>query len=86
MRNTISGIIATDALVGALAIANATPSQAAQGRNAAFAAGVAAGAIGGAALGRGYGYPAYGGNYGYGGPRYAQGYRPYRHRYYRHWY
>ena len=86
MNNTLGKIVATGALVGALAVASAVPIQAAEGRNAAFAAGVATGALGGAALGGGYGaYPAYGGYYG--GPRYAYGDRPYRHRYYRHhWY
>jgi hypothetical protein len=86
MNNTLAKIVTTGALVGALAVASAVPTQAAQGRNAAFAAGVAARALGGAALGGGYGaYPAYGGYYG--GPRYAYSDRPYRHRYYRHhWY
>jgi hypothetical protein len=89
MNSTRCKIVVTGALVGALALASAVPTQAAQGRNAAFAAGVAAGALGGAALGgAGYGYPAYGGYYG--GPRYAYGSyggynRPYRHRYYRHY-
>jgi hypothetical protein len=84
MNNTLAKVVVTGALVGALAVASAGPTQAAQGRNAAFAAGVAAGALGGAALGGGYGaYPAYGGYYG--GPRYAYGDRPYRHRYH-HWY
>lgn len=87
MNSTLGKVVATGALVGALAIAGAVPTQAAQGRNAAFATGVAVGALGGAALGGGYGaYPAYGGGY-YGGPRYAYGYRPNGHRYYRHhWY
>ena len=90
MHSTLGKIIAASALVGVLAITSAAPSQAAQGRNAAFAAGVGVGLLGGAAVGSGYGaYPAYGGYYG--GPRYAYGsyggwHRPYRHRYYRHWY
>ena len=86
MNSTLGKVVATGALAGALAIAGAVPTQAAQGRNAAFATGVAVGALGSAALGGGYGaYPAYGGNYG--GPRYAYGYQPYRHRYNRHhWY
>jgi hypothetical protein len=89
MYTTLGKFIAAGALVGTLAVVGAAPSQAAQGRNAAFAAGVGVGLLGGAALGGGYGaYPAYGGYYG--GPRYAYvayGYhRPYyRHRYYRHW-
>src|SRR5262245_48320548 len=62
MRSTILKGIAAAGLIGALAVAAATPSQAAQGRNAAFAAGVAAGAVGGALLGGGGGY--------YGGPGY----------------
>ena len=83
---TLAKIVTTGALVGALGVASAMPTQAAEGRNAAFAAGVAAGALGGAALGGGYGaYPAYGGYSG--GPRYAYSDRPYRHRSYRnHWY
>jgi hypothetical protein len=85
MQIAFSRIIASSALVGALAVASTAPSHAAQGRNAAFAAGVAAGALGGAALSGGYGYPAYGGYYGYGGPRYAYGSHPYRH-YHWHWY
>jgi hypothetical protein len=64
MNSTFGRIIATGGLVGALALASAAPTQAAEGRNAAFAAGVAAGALGGAVLGGGYapgyGYPAYG--------------------------
>jgi hypothetical protein len=92
--NIRGSILATGALIGALALASATPTQAAEGRNAAFAAGVAAGALGGAALGGGYaapayGYPAYGyPAYGYGpgpayyaGPRYARPYYRGRHRY-----
>jgi hypothetical protein len=91
MNNTVSQIIAAGALAGALALAGTAPSYAANGRNAAFAAGVGVGLLGGAALGGGYGaYPAYGGGY-YGGPSYAYGgsgyHRPYyRHRYYRHGY
>jgi len=86
MYSTLGKFVAAGALVGALALAGTTPSYAANGRNAAFAAGVGAGLVGGAVLGGG---PAYGGYYG--GPRYAYGaygyHRPYyRHRYYRHWY
>ena len=67
MNNTLGKIIAAGALAGALALAG-TPPYAANGRNAAFAAGVGAGQVGGAVLGGGYGaYPAYGGYYG--GPR-----------------
>ena len=90
MNTTLGRIIATSSLVGALAVASAAPTQAAEGRNAAFAAGAVAGALGGAALGGGYGaYPAYGYGYG-GGPRYAYGQgRAYGHRphygRYRHW-
>ena len=40
MNSTLGKVVATGALVGALAIAAAVPTQAAQGRNAAFAAGV----------------------------------------------
>ncbi|MFZ0836000.1 MAG: hypothetical protein WAM77_00985, partial [Xanthobacteraceae bacterium] len=64
--------------------------QAAEGRNAAFAAGVAAGVVGGALLAPrpaypaygypAYGYPAYGPGY-YAGPRVVRPY-PYRRRYY----
>jgi hypothetical protein len=61
MNNTLGKVVAIGALIGALAVASAVPTQAAQGRNAAFAAGVAARALGGATLGGGYGaYPAYG--------------------------
>jgi hypothetical protein len=90
MNNTVGKVIAASALAGALALASTAPSYAANGRNAAFAAGVGVGLLGGAALGGGYGaYPAYGGYYG--GPSYAYGsygyHRPYyRHRYYRHGY
>ena len=51
--NIRGSILATGALIGALALASATPTQAAEGRNAAFAAGVAAGVLGGAAVGGG---------------------------------
>jgi hypothetical protein len=89
MNSTFRRIGATGALLGALAIASAAPTQAAEGRNAAFAAGVAAGALGGAALGGGYApYPAYGGYpaYGYGPgyyprPRYVRPYRRHYHYY-----
>ena len=63
-------IVIAAALAGALAMASVAPTQAAEGRNAAFAAGVAAGVLGGAALGGGYAAPAY----GYGYPAY--GYAP----------
>ncbi len=96
MNSTLGRIIAAGGLVGALALASAAPTQAAGGRNAAFAAGVAAGVLGGAVLGGGYapgygypaygypgyGYPVYGGGY-YAGPRYV---RPYRGRRYYHYY
>jgi hypothetical protein len=81
MNNTLGKIVAAGALAGALALVGTAPSYAANGRNAAFAAGVGAGLVGGAVLGGGYGaYPAYGGYYG--GPGYAYG----RQRYYRHYY
>jgi hypothetical protein len=88
MNNTLGKVIAAGALVGALALAGTGPTYAANGRNAAFAAGVGAGLAGGAVLGGGY--PAYGAGY-YGSPGYAYGaygyHRPYyRHRYYRHGY
>jgi hypothetical protein len=89
MNSTFCRIAATGALLGALAVATAAPIQAAEGRNAAFAAGVAAGALGGAALGGGYapypvygGYPAYGYNAGYyPRPRYVRPYRRHYHYY-----
>jgi hypothetical protein len=89
MNNMLGKTIAASALAGALALVGTAPSYAANGRNAAFAAGVGAGLVGGAVLGGGYAAPAYGGYYG--GPGYAYGaygyHRPYyRHRYYRHWY
>jgi hypothetical protein len=71
MNNKIAKVVAVGALFGTLAGMSIGPAQAAQGRNAAFAAGVAAGALGGAALGGGYAGPAYGGYYG--GPSYAYG-------------
>jgi hypothetical protein len=86
MNSTLGKLVVTGALIGAVAVAGVVPAQAAQGRNAAFATGVAVGAVGGAALSGGYGYGAYPAYGYYGGPRYAYGYRPYRHRYYRrHW-
>ena len=84
-------IVIAAALAGALAMASVAPTQAAEGRNAAFAAGVAAGVLGGAALGGGYAAPAYGYGYpayGYGpgpgyyaGPHYVRPYYRGRHRY-----
>jgi hypothetical protein len=91
MHTTLK-IIAAAGLIGALAVANATPSQAAEGRNAAFAAGVGVGLLGGAVAGGGYGaYPAYGygSGYAYGGPAYRSGYvyaAPRARRYHRHGY
>ena len=60
MDGTIAKVIATAAIVGSLTLPLSTPTQAAQGRNAAFAAGVAAGVIGGALLAPRPAYPAYG--------------------------
>ena len=90
MNGTSTKVIATAALVGALAVVSTAPTQAANGRNAAFAAGVAAGVIGGALLAPrpaypaygypAYGYPAYGPAY-YAAPRVVRPY-PYRRRYY----
>ena len=89
MDGTIAKVIATAAIVGSLTLPLATPTQAAQGRNAAFAAGVAAGVIGGALLAPRPAYPAYG-YPAYSYPAYSTGYyaapgyvrRPYRRRYY----
>ncbi len=85
-------IITAAALIGAVAVASATPSQAGGGRNAAFAAGVGVGLLGGAAVaGSGYGaYPGYGYSPGYaysspGYARYAYHGGGWRHRYHRHW-
>ena len=94
-----ASILAAGVLIGALALASPTPTRAAEGRNAAFAAGVTAGALGGAVLGGGgypapaYGYPAYGYRtpaYGYGpgpayypGPRYV---RPHHQEHHHHHY
>lgn len=90
MNGTIAKVAAMAALIGALVIPAATPTQAAEGRNAAFAAGVAAGVVGGALLAPrpaypaygypAYGYPAYGPGY-YAAPRVVRPY-PYRRRYY----
>jgi hypothetical protein len=85
MDGTLAKVIATAALVGTLVLPVATPTQAAEGRNAAFAAGVAAGVIGGALVAPrpaypaygvpAYGYPAYGPGY-YAGPRVVRPYPP----------
>jgi hypothetical protein len=95
MNSRFGQIVSVSAVVGALAVASAAPIQAAEGRNAAFAAGVAAGVLGGAAVagavapypaypayGPGYAYPAYGPGYYAGPPRYVRPYRrPYRYYY-----
>jgi hypothetical protein len=81
-NNLVKGIAAAG-LIGTLAVA--TPSQA-RNAGAAFATGVAVGAVGGAIAGSALGArPAYGygPGYGYVGPRY--GYGP-RHRYWAHHY
>ena len=90
MYGTIAKVAGMAALIGALVIPAATRTQAAEGRNAAFAAGVAAGVVGGALLAPrpaypaygypAYGYPAYGPGY-YAAPRVVRPY-PYRRRYY----
>jgi hypothetical protein len=86
MNCAVNKIFAIAALVGALALPLAAPTQAADGRNAAFAAGVAAGVVGGALLAPrpaypAYGYPAYGPGPGYyAAPRVVRPY-PYRRRY-----
>ena len=95
MRNAVRKIVTAAALTGALAVVTATPSQAqwygrGWGWGAPIAAGIGllAGAVASAVAGPayyygGYGYPAYGYNYGsgypaygygYGGPVYASGY------------
>ena len=95
MRNSVRKIVTAAALTGALAVVTATPSQAqwygrGWGWGAPIAAGIGllAGAVASAVAGPayyygGYGYPAYGYNYGggypsygygYGGPVYATGY------------
>ena len=84
MNCTVTKGIATATLIGALALPLAAPSQAAEGRNAAFAAGVAAGVVGGALLAPrpaypAYGYPAYGPGPGYyAAPRVVRPYPPRR--------
>ena len=79
-NNLVKGIAAAG-LIGTLAV-TATPSQA-RNAGAAFATGVAVGAVGGAIAGSALSAgPAYGygpGYYAYGGPRHAYGPR-YRHR------
>jgi hypothetical protein len=50
MNGALGKVIATVTLIGALALPLAAPTQAAEGRNVAFAAGVAAGMFGGALL------------------------------------
>ena len=85
MDGTIIRVIATAALAGALALPIAAPTQAAEGRNAAFAAGVAAGVVGGTLLAPrpaypANGYSAYGPGY-YAAPRVVRPYPP-RRRYY----
>ncbi len=89
MNGAPAKVIATATMIGGLALPLAAPTQAAEGRNAAFAAGVAAGVVGGALLAPrpaypaygypAYGYPAYGPGPGYyDGPRVVRPYPPRR--------
>jgi hypothetical protein len=86
MRHSWVKALAAAGLIGTLAIASATPSQARNGAGA-FAAGVGVGLLGGAAIASsGYGaYPSYGyapGYYAYGTPGHHYGWR---HRYRHGW-
>jgi hypothetical protein len=78
MRSTLAKFIATAGLIGTVAVAFATTSEARDGAGA-FAAGVGAGLLGGAAIASGtHSAPGYG--YGYGPGYYAYGDPPYRYR------
>jgi hypothetical protein len=92
MRSTLAEFIATAGLIGTLPVASATTSEARDGAGA-FAAGVGAGLLGGAAIASGtHSAPGYGygpGYYAYGDHlyRYREGwrhhYRPHRNWVYR---
>ena len=85
-NNLVKGIAAAG-LIGTVAVATTTTPSHARNAGAAFATGVAVGAVGGAIAGSALGAgPAYGygpGYYAYAGPRYGYGPRHrHGHRYY----